>query len=109
MTTAQSIIVILLAALATMLTRFIPFIFLPEGKKIPEFIDYLGKVLPAAVFGMLVIYCYKNIDVTSASSLAPEIIASCATVVLQLWWKQMLVSIAGGTIIYMVLVNLIFV
>ena len=67
MTVAQQIITIALCALATMLTRFLPFLLFSGKRKTPEYINYLGKALPAAIFGMLVVYCLKNVSITSGS------------------------------------------
>lgn len=108
MTTAQQIITIAMAVLATTLTRFLPFIIFPAGKEAPKFIKYLGKVLPAAVFGFLVVYCLKNVDILSGSHGIPELIAVAVVAVLYLWKRQMLLSIFGGTVAYMFLIQLVF-
>lgn len=108
MTTAQQIITIAMAVLATTLTRFLPFIIFPAGKEAPKFIKYLGKVLPAAVFGFLVVYCLKNVDILSGSHGIPELIAVAVVTVLHLWKRQMLLSILGGTVAYMLLIQLVF-
>ena len=108
MTTIQQIITIAMAVLATTLTRFLPFIIFPAGKEAPKFIKYLGKVLPAAVFGFLVVYCLKNVDILSGSHGIPELIAVAVVAVLHLWKRQMLLSILGGTVAYMLLIQLVF-
>ena len=108
MTLTQQIITIAMVILATVITRFLPFIVFPAGKKTPEFIKYLGKVLPAAVFGLLVIYCFKNVSITQGSHGIPELIATICIICIHLWKRQMLLSIAGGTIIYMLLVQFVF-
>ncbi len=108
MTVFQQIITIAICSLGTMATRFIPFIVFPADKETPKYILYLGKALPAAIFGMLVVYCFKNVSFTSGSFGVPEIIAALFTVVLHLWKRRMLLSIAGGTICYMLLVQLVF-
>lgn len=108
MTPAQKIITIAAVSLATMLTRFLPFIIFPAGKPTPRFVKYLGEVLPPAVFGMLVIYCVKGVDLLSGSRGIPELISIAAVVLLHLWKRHMLLSIAGGTILYMLLVQLVF-
>ena len=109
MTVAQHSIVIALAAIATMLTRFLPFIIFRSDKPTPAFLSYLGKALPPAVFGMLVVYCLKSLSLLAFPFGIPEIIGVISVVVLHLVFRKMLVSIAGGTVIYMILVNLIFV
>ena len=108
MTMTQVFLTILTVSLATALTRFLPFIIFPAGKQTPKYIQYLGKVLPSAVFGLLVVYCLKNVSLCSGSHGLPEAIAIAGTVVLHLWKRQMLVSIAGGTLCYMLLVQLVF-
>ena len=109
MTLTEQIITIGAVVLATMLTRFLPFIIFPAGKSTPKFIQYLGKVLPAAVFGLLVVYCLKDVNILTGSHGIPELIAIAFVIVLHLWKKQMLLSIAGGTVLYMLLVQLVFV
>ena len=109
MTVAQHAIVIALAAIATMLTRFLPFIIFRSDKPTPAFLSYLGKALPPAVFGMLVVYCLKSVSLLAFPFGIPELIGVASVIVLHLLFRKMLVSIAGGTVIYMILVNLIFV
>jgi len=87
MNTYQHLIIIALCALATQLTRFLPFILFPAGKPTPKFIQYLGHALPAAVFSMLVVYCLKSVSITGGSHGLPEAIAIAAVAVLHLWKK----------------------
>lgn len=108
MTVAQQIITIAVIALGTMLTRFLPFLLFPAGRPTPKYIQYLGKFLPAAVFGLLVIYCLKDVSLLSGSHGIPELISIAVVVALHLWKRQMLLSIAGGTVCYMLLVQLVF-
>jgi len=108
MTLTQQIITISMVILATVITRFLPFIVFPAGKETPKFIKYLGKVLPAAVFGLLVIYCLKNVSIMDGSHGIPELIAILCVVAIHLWKRQMLLSIATGTVVYMLLVQLVF-
>ncbi|WP_089610436.1 AzlD domain-containing protein [Dehalobacterium formicoaceticum] len=109
MSIGQQIITIGVVVFGTMLTRFLPFILFPENKPTPKYVQYLGKVLPSAVLGMLVIYCLKDVNILTGSHGVPELIAIVVIVVLHFWKKQMLISIAGGTIVYMLLVQLIFI
>lgn len=109
MTLTQQIITIALVAIATMLTRFLPFIIFPAGRETPKFIQYLGKALPAAVFGMLIIYCLKNVSIFEGSHGIPELISIAVVIGLHLWKRKMLLSIAAGTILYMLLVQLVFI
>lgn len=108
MTFTQQIIIIAMVVLGTMITRFLPFIIFPADKPTPKYIQYLGKVLPSAVFGLLIIYCLKNVSIFTGSRGIPEAISIVFVVLLHLWKRQMLISIAGGTILYMLLVQFIF-
>ena len=108
MTLTQQVITIGLCALATMITRFLPFIVFPSGKPTPRFVQYLGRVLPGAIFGMLVVYCLKDVSILTGSHGLPELIAVLTVVALHVWKRQMLLSIAGGTIVYMLLIQLVF-
>ena len=86
----------------------LPFIVFSENRPTPRYIQYLGKALPAAIFGMLVVYCLKDVEFLSGSHGIPELISIAVTVMLHWWKRQMLLSIAAGTICYMALVQLIF-
>lgn len=108
MTLTQRIITIAMVVLGTVLTRFLPFLLFPAGKPTPRYIQYLGRVLPGAVFGLLVIYCLKGVNPLAGSHGLPELISIAVTVGLHLWKRQMLLSIAGGTVCYMLLVQLVF-
>lgn len=108
MTLTQQIITIGLCILGTMATRFLPFLIFNENRKTPAYIQYLGKYLPSAVFGMLVIYCLKDVSLLQGSHGIPELISILITILLHLWKKQMLLSIAGGTICYMLLSHFVF-
>ncbi|MEE1006681.1 MAG: branched-chain amino acid transporter permease [Acutalibacteraceae bacterium] len=108
MTVAQRIITITLCVLGTMATRFLPFLVFSGDKPAPKYIQYLGKALPAAIFGMLVVYCLKNVSILTGSHGIPELIAIAVVVSLHLWKRQMLLSIAGGTVCYMLLVQFVF-
>lgn len=103
MTLTEQVITIALCALATMLTRFLPFMLFGEKRKTPELIKYLGRVQPSAVFGMLVVYCLRSVDVLSGSHGLPELLAITVTVLLHLWKRNMIFSLAGGTAAYMLL------
>lgn len=108
MTLTQQIITIALAVLATMLTRFLPFLLFPAGKTTPKYIQYLGSVLPAAVFGLLVVYCLRGVSILTGAHGLPELISIAVVVGLHVWKRQMLMSIAAGTVCYMLLVQLVF-
>ena len=108
MNLTQQILTVAAVVLGTMTTRFIPFLLFPDGRPTPKAVIYLGKVLPGAVFSLLVVYCLKNVSIFTGSHGLPELIAILFVVILHIWKRQMLVSIAGGTILYMVLVQFVF-
>lgn len=108
MTSLQLVITIAVIAAATVLTRFLPFLVFPAGKPTPKYVSFLGKALPGAVFGLLVIYCLKNVSILAGSHGLPELIAIVLVVLLHLWKRQMLLSIAVGTVCYMLLVQFVF-
>lgn len=108
MNTAHSIAIVATVALVTALTRFLPFLIFNGKRETPRVILYLGRVLPCAIMGMLVVYCLKGISLTSAPFGLPELIASAAVVVLHLTKRNTLISIVGGTLIYMILIQFVF-
>ncbi len=108
MTTVQEIITIALCALGTMVTRFLPFLVFRADKPAPKFIQYLGRALPGAVFGMLVVYCLKDVKLFTGSHGVPELLAIILVTVLHLWKRNMLLSIGSGTVCYMLLVQFVF-
>ena len=97
----RSLAIIFTVAGTIFFTRLIPFLFFPKGKEIPPIIRYLGRVLPPAVIGMLVIYCLKNVSVL-------EFIAVAAVIVLHVWKRNNLLSIGVGTALYMFLIQVVF-
>ncbi|GFH92590.1 hypothetical protein IMSAGC002_03861 [Lachnospiraceae bacterium] len=108
MTFTQQVITIAMVVLGTVLTRFLPFLLFPAGKPTPKYIQYLGKVLPSAVFGLLIIYCLKKVSPFTGSHGIPVLISISLVIALHLWKRQMLISIAGGTVCYMLLVQFLF-
>ena len=108
MTLTQQIITVAMVVLGTMITRCLPFAAFPPGKPTPKYIQYLGQVLPAAVFALLIVYSLKDVTIFSGSHGIPEAIGIAAVVALHVWKRQMLLSIAGGTILYMLLVQFVF-
>ena len=108
LTPFQTIVMILAVAAGTQLTRWLPFWLFPENKEPPPVVAYLGRVLPAAVMGLLVVYCLKGVAWLSAPHGAPELLAILAVVLLHRWKGNVLLSIAGGTALYMALVQLVF-
>lgn len=105
---SHSLILIVVMAIMSFLMRALPFLVFSKGK-IPKFILYLGDVLPGAIMGMLVIYCFKSTVVTSFPFGIPELIATAVVVGLHLWKKNVLLSIGVGTVLYMILVQAVFI
>ena len=97
---------VLVMAAVTWLLRFLP--FLVFRRRVPAYVAYLGRVLPAAIIGMLVVYCLKDVDPAAAPHGLPELIAGAMVVALQCWRRNSLASILGGTVAYMALVQLVF-
>ncbi len=104
----QSAVIIAVVVLGTMATRFLPFIIFPAGRPTPRYVQYLGVVLPFAVIGLLVIYSLKDTVMLFCPYGIPEAIAILSIVLLHVWRRNMLLSIAAGTVIYMLLVQLVF-
>lgn len=108
MTQNQMILTILMIVLGTMATRFLPFLLFPAGRKTPPYVQFLGRVLPPAVFGLLVVYCFKGVTLFSGSHGLPELIATGLVIGIHLYKRNMLLSIAAGTVCYMILVQRVF-
>lgn len=108
MTGREQFFTILVIVLGTMLTRFLPFLLFPAGKPTPKLVQKLGRILPAAVFGLLIVYCLKNISFLSGSHGLPELISIALVTALHLWKRQTLLSIAAGTVCYMLLIQFVF-
>lgn len=96
------------AALVTMALRFLPFVIFRGDRETPAYITYLGKVLPFAIMGMLVVFCLKGVSFAEAPYGIPEFLACVAVAALHVWKRNTLLSIAGGTVLYMVLVQMVF-
>ena len=108
MTLTQEMLTVAAVVAGTMVTRFLPVIIFPANKKTPPAITFLGQMLPAAVMGLLVIYCFKDASFLSGTHGIPELLATAVTVLLQVFVRNMLLTIAGGTIFYMYLVQYVF-
>ena len=106
MSGSERIITMLIAGVATLMTRFLPFVIF-KGKKIPPFLDFLGYALPAAVFGMLLVYALKDTVVLSYPFAIPEVLGLIVTTAVYIWKKNTLLSIASGTLFYMFLIQVV--
>lgn len=107
--TGQSLLMIFVVAVTTFATRAVPFLVFPKGKEIPKVVQYLGKVLTPAIIGMLVVYCLKNTKVFSAPFCMSELISVGTVVILHIWKRNNLLSIGVGTILYMFLIQAVFI
>ena len=96
----------LVMAGVTILLRFLPFLIFGGRAKTPEFIEYLGKVLPYAIMGMLVVYCLKGISFNTVINWLPACIGVVLTAVIQIWKRNTIYSILAGTVVYMVLIRI---
>ena len=109
LTTTQALVIAGAVTLGTIITRFLPFLLFPDNKPIPKVVEYLGRTLPAAMMGLLVVYSLRNTDLLTGSHGLPEAIAVAVTAGLHLWKRSTLLSILAGTAVYMLLVQLVFV
>lgn len=104
----HDILLVAVSALVIMATRFLPFLIFGENRKTPPIIEYLGKVLPFAIMGMLVIYCMKDVAILTWPHGIPELIGCVIVAALHIWKRNSLLSIGVGTVCYMLLVQLVF-
>ena len=105
--TSYALILVAVMAGVNYAIRLLPFAFL-RGKETPRFISYLGRVLPYAIMGMLLVYCLREVKLFEGSHGLPELIAILVTAGLHIWKKQILLSLIAGTVCYMVLVQVVF-
>ncbi|MCI8698192.1 MAG: branched-chain amino acid transporter AzlD [Oscillospiraceae bacterium] len=108
MTTLQIAALVAVMAVVTFLTRALPFLLFGRGGEPPKVVLYLGRFLPPAVIAMLIVYCYRGTSFAEVSGWAPGFIAGAAVVLLHVWKRNNMLSIVGGTILYMVLVQAVF-
>ena len=108
-TNLHAVAAIAIMAGITFLTRALPFLLFDRGEAPPKIVLYLGRVLPPAVIAMLIVYCLRGVSFAAPAGWAPQFIAVLAVVVLLVWKKNNLLSIFGGTILYMILVQAVFV
>ena len=103
----QAALMVAAAALCTWLTRAIPFLLFRNKKEPPQFVRYLGKALPGAIMSILIIYCVRNAGFSVPPYGLPQLIAVAVVAALHLWKRNILLSIAGGTVLYMILLHVI--
>ena len=105
---SHAALIIAVAGTVTLMLRFLPFLVFGGKRETPPYIVYLGKVLPYAIMGMLVIYCLRGISFTAAANFLPELIACAVVVLAHVWKRNTLLSIISGTVCYMLLVQFVF-
>ncbi len=108
-TLVQLILFFAIIALGTFLTRVLPFLLFPENKPIPKYIQYLADILPFTIIGMLVVYCLKDINILGSPYALPEAISIVVIILLHLWKKNTLLSIGVGALLYMLLIQYVFI
>ena len=108
LTTGQAIASIAVMAVVTFLTRALPFLLFDRGESPPKLVLYLGRVLPPAIIAMLIVYCLRGVQFSTAAGWVPQLLAVAVVVFLHVWRRNNLLSIFGGTIFYMVLVQVVF-
>lgn len=106
---SSTVVVVLVAAAATFATRLFPFVVFGRGKEVPKFVKYLGDILPLAIIGALIVYCLRDFTSGNMNTIIPQVIAVAATALMHLWKRNTLLSIAVGTIGYMLLIHFVFV
>lgn len=103
------LLVILTAVVITVLIRFLPFMLFSREKKLPRWVKYLGDILPPAVMSVLLVYCLRSLDFTAVGHGIPELVSVTAVILLHIWKRNTLLSIGAGTVLYMILVQFVFV
>lgn len=106
MTSAQMVVTVAIAVAGTVATRFLPYLLFKEGRPVPATVQYLGYVLPPAVFGLLVVYCLRNVSFVGGTFGVPELVSLAVVAILYAWRRDMLVPMVGGTAAYMLLIRL---
>lgn len=104
----ETLVMVLAMAAGIMATRFLPFLLFSRKDRVPEAVSYLGAALPHAAMAMLLVYCLKDVRLAESPHGLPEAIALLVTAGLELWRRNILLSIAGGTVAYMLLVQRVF-
>lgn len=104
----HAMIVILVMGLAVLATRIVPVLIFGRGEKVPEFILYLGRVVPYTAMGLLIVYCLRDVPVFDAPHGLPELIALAVVAVSYIWKRNTIFSVVIGTALFMFLVQSVF-
>ena len=108
LSTGAAIAAIAVMAIVTFLTRVLPFLLVDRGESPPKLVLYLGRVLPPAIIAMLIVYCLRGVSFSTPGGWVPQLLCVAVVVALHLWKHNNLLSIFGGTVLYMVLVQAVF-
>lgn len=108
LTPVQSLVIILMITLGAQISRWLPFVAFSGKKELPQFVKYLGRVLPPALMGLIVVYCFKNTEILAGNHGLPELIASLVVIFTYKWKENLLISVGGGTAMYMLLLQFVF-
>ncbi len=104
----HALIIIVIMGLVTLATRIVPVLIFGRGEKVPDYIMYLGRTVPYTAMGLLIVYCLKDVSITSAPHALPEIIAMAVVIGSYLWKRNSILSVVVGTVLYMFLVQVVF-
>ena len=108
LTPVQTLICIAAIVVGVQVSRWLPFLAFSDRRELPQFVKYLGRVLPPALMGLIVVYCFKNVEILTGNHGLPELIATAVVIGTYAWSEKLLLSVANGTVVYMVLVQLVF-
>ncbi|MBQ7680953.1 MAG: AzlD domain-containing protein [Oscillibacter sp.] len=104
----HAVLIIVVMGLVTLATRIVPVLIFGRGEKIPDYIVYLGKVVPYTAMGLLIVYCLKDVSLLQAPHALPELIALGIVSGTYVWKRNTIFSVTVGTVAYMLLVQLVF-
>ena len=104
----HAILIIVVMGGATLATRILPVLIFGRGERVPDFILYLGKVIPYTAMGLLIVYCLRDVSILHGSHGLPELIALAAVTASYLWRRNTILSVIIGTVLYMFLVQMVF-
>ena len=105
----HALIIMLVMGGCVLLTRILPVIIFGRSERVPEFILYLGKVIPYTAMGLLIVYCLRDVSILGGTHGVPELIAMAVVVASYLWKRNTIVSVVLGTAVYMVLLQMVFI
>ena len=104
----HAMVIIIVMGAATLATRILPVLIFGRGEKVPDYILYLGKVIPFTAMGLLIVYCLKDVSVLKGSHAIPELLAMAVVSGSYLWKRNTILSVVAGTVVYMILIKFVF-